>query len=240
MQHPRVQDGAIGELRRRWPRGRPVHARRAGGRAWCAAAGVLSVRRAPWQPIRRRRRWPAPSRRAGRAPRPGSGPGSGRSAPARPSVRLPLRPAMSSSRRGSVASGAELVQAGQRRGRPRPRRWRTAAGRPGMRAASARSTGRVEVDGEAVTAGELRDADAGALLEPARQRIVGGERRQVAQDRRAAHGDDVRAVAVVGQGVGGAARGRVDQPPGVAEGQQRDGAGAQEHEASPRGRGAPP
>ena len=87
---------------------------------------------------------------------------------------------------------------------------------------------RVHVDRQPAAGGQVANRDARGLGQPARERVVGREVRQVAEDlARPGDRDDVGGVAVVGEGPPLRGAGRLDQRPAVRRRGEGDGAGAE-------------
>ena len=91
----------------------------------------------------------------------------------------------------------------------------------------------VDVDAETPPAAAVVDRQAGDLLEPARQRVIGGQVGHVGEGRAGAcHGDDIGRVPIVGQRSRLRRRGGRHQLPEVGRGRERDRAGAEDHESA--------
>ncbi len=95
---------------------------------------------------------------------------------------------------------------------------------------------RVQVERQALLAGQLVDDEPGTFLEPAWQGVVAGQRRKVAQHRRPADRDDVGREAVVGRRAALAGRCDLDQAARVAGVEARNGATAEDDSSAARRR----
>ena len=150
--------------------------------------------------MRRRARSPASSGHAPAArspaahvPRRSPGSGPGRDAPARRAS--PPRP----DRRRAAPPGGPSPPPGPRPGDPRSGRRSTSAGAP-RRPEQDQLERSVDVERQPPPAAQVGDREAGDLREPARQRVVAGQVRDVRERLRAGDRHDVGRVAVVGEG----------------------------------------
>ncbi len=89
----------------------------------------------------------------------------------------------------------------------------------------------VEVHGEPTSSAKVGDGVAGDLLEPARHRVVAGEVRDISQPVRGGrHGDDIRGIAIVREGLSAVGAGGRDERDAVMARRERDRPGPQQHE----------